>query len=252
MEPEVLAANEPRGDESCESRMTLTKPNPVRRTAFREQLAVCIEPPRGERERDDESDEQHHRETGLPDVALEEGQASSEEITQRAKESRPRDSAEHVVECKDAVGHLGRSGEQRGPGPKERDESAEEDGLGSVLVEERANSLELGFVEMDDASVPFDEGDPAQPTYPVARGVADNPACCGDRDYPPDREMSKGGEGAGSYQNRFTRQRNAEALYGNEEEYDCIAVGFNESNDRAMHGGNLLDEDSQGNLAAHG
>jgi hypothetical protein len=64
--------------------------------------------------------------------------------------------------------------------------------------------------------------------------------------------MAKGGEGAGGYQNRFTRQWNAEALYGNEEKYDCIAVGFNESNDRAMHGGNLLDEHSQGNLAARG
>jgi hypothetical protein len=48
--------------------------------------------------------------------------------------------------------------------------------------------------------------------------------------------MAKGGEGGGGYQNGFPRQGNAEALYGNEEEYDCIAVGFDEPGYRAMHG----------------
>jgi len=36
--------------------------------------------------------------------------------------------------------------------------------------------------------------------------------------------MAKSSERGGGYQNRFTRQGNAEALDGNEQEYDCIAV----------------------------
>jgi hypothetical protein len=47
--------------------------------------------------------------------------------------------------------------------------------------------------------------------------------------------MSQGSESGGCYENRFTRQRDAEALDGDEEEYDRIAVGFDEPGYRAMH-----------------
>ena len=122
--------------------------------------------------------------------------------------------------------------------------------LFDLPAKEGPNFLELLLVETDVASVTLEEHQASQPSDPVTGGVTDNSARRGDCDHPPDREMAKRGEGAGGYENRFTRQRNAEALYGNEEEYDCIAVGFNEPNDRAMHSGNLLNEVSQGNLAA--
>src|ERR1700682_5941913 len=132
MQPEVLTADETRGDESGDSRVSLPKPNPVPRNSFREKLAVGIKPPPCEPERNDESDEQHDREAGLSDVALEKRQASSKEVAERAEERSPRYSAEHVVEGKDAVRHFGGAGEQRGPGAKQRDEPAEEDRLRSV------------------------------------------------------------------------------------------------------------------------
>ena len=72
--------------------------------------------------------------------------------------------------------------------------------------------------------VALDERQSSQPSYPVTSGVADNSARRPNGDHPPDRQMAKGRQGCGGYQNRFARQRNAEALDGNEEEYDCIAV----------------------------
>src|SRR2546423_375008 len=211
--------------------MTPTKARPVRRNPIGEKLAVGIEPPPGDDERDDERDKQHHREAGLSDVALEKRQTSSKGVAERAEERRPGYSAQHVVQSENAVRHLCRSGEQRGPGAKDRDEPAEEDGFGSVPLKERVNFVEFALVEMDVTPVTLEQRQTSEASYPVTSGVADDSARCCNGDHPPDRQMAKSSECGGGYENRFTWQRDAEALDGNEEEYDRIAVGFDEPND---------------------
>ncbi len=236
MHSEVLFPGEPRGDELCNTWVSPPKQRPVAGDALGQSIPVGVEPAPGERQRHHECDEKHDSQARLSDVALEERQALTKDIPQRAEQRRPRDTAHHVVESEDSVRHLGRTCEQSCPGSKKRYEPSEKHGLWSVTVKERANAGQLLVVEMDQPSVTLQKRQPAKPADPVAGSVASNSTGRGDCDHPPDRQVAQRGERAGCHQHRLARKGNAETLYGDEQKDDGVAVRFNELNYRSVHG----------------
>src|SRR5467141_779486 len=200
VESQVLAAGEARGRErprGGKARLESLDPGPAEAPlpdelgALDEPGTVPLEPAPPEHESDHQSDEQCGGEAGLPDVALELRQVAAECVAEGAEDHRPTHSAQGVVEHEGAVRHAGRPREHGGPGAQQRDEAAEEDGLGAVPLEEGVRALEMRLVESDEAPIASHQRDAAAAPDPVAAVVAEDGRGDGRRYHPVDREMSQ-------------------------------------------------------------
>src|SRR5881396_1952104 len=99
---------------------------------------------------------------------LEPRQITAEHVAECSDNPGPTHRAERIVEHETAVRHPCRSRKHGGPGAQQRDEAANEDGLGPVPFKEAASALEMRFVEVNEAPIPPQQRDAACAPDPVA------------------------------------------------------------------------------------
>src|SRR5258708_37224235 len=93
----------------------------------------------------------------------------SKHVSARAEHDCPNEPARRVERKETPPGHAVRAGKERGVGPENGDEAAEEHDLAAVLEEEVLAELEPFFVEADEPAVPAEQ--PAAP--PMADRVTE-------------------------------------------------------------------------------
>src|SRR5260370_1160553 len=244
VEPEVLPARKPCGHERPGARITyleLLEPRcgedalPGELRTLDHPGAVPLKPAPSERESHAQRNEQHAGQAGLANVVFELRQVAAEHVAERPKNHRPAHRAERVIEHEGAVGHMGRPREHRGPGAQQRDEAADEDRLGTVLLKERMCPRQMRFVEVKDTPIPPHQRDAAFTPNPVAAVVADDGRGDRGRDDRGDREVPERGKGRGGDQGSLAWARDPEALDTDQAEADDVAVGCNQTRYGPMH-----------------
>ncbi len=200
---EILAANEPKGDESPDRGVLLPElehprsgiePPPAGFHELDEQRSIGGEPARGDHEEDDERHNEREDQTHAAEIAPQRGKVPSKRIADRGESERPDQPSDRVVDGEPSRRHGRDTGKDSEKAAHDGDETADDDRRRPMAVEKPRRAIETRIVDAHRLAEPRDYRLAAASANPIAGHATGDGAEHGGEKDPDDRERSAAGE----------------------------------------------------------